>query len=102
MSTKAEKQPLTCPVCGAPIVKVTNSTLVKCSKNIYEHGESTGCGFLVDLKPKILKGQQITRDQFAAMLEGEAVEFKVGIGRIDPSRSTGYYFSVEFPENEMF
>lgn len=97
-----EKEPLKCPVCGAGILAVANTTLVKCEKNDYKDGQQHGCDFLIDLKPKVLKGQQITRDQVQKMLEGDTVEFKVGTGRIDPNKGSGYYFTVQFPENGYF
>lgn len=97
-----QKKALKCPSCGSPILKIANTNLVKCEKNLYEGGVQKGCDFIMDLKPKVLKGQQVTRDQLEQMLSGETIEFKVGTGHIDPTKANGFYFVVEFPENEVF
>lgn len=96
------KEALKCPACGSKILKVANTNLVKCENNLYENGVQKGCDFIMDLKPKVLKGQQVTRDQLGEMLNGETVGFKVGTGHIDPTKANGFYFVIEFPENEVF
>ena len=93
---------LKCPACAGAILKVSNTNLIKCEHNLYENGQHSGCDFIMDLKPKILKGQQITRDELQKMLKGETIKFKTCTGTIDPQKTSGFYFTVEFPENEVF
>lgn len=98
----ADVKPLLCPLCGSKIMAVAGTMYIKCEKNEYVDKQHFGCDFFMDLKPKVLKGQQITRNEIADMLEGKEVQFKVGKGRIDTTKPNGTYFPVAFPENVVF
>lgn len=96
------KEPLKCPVCQGGIIGIANTTRIRCEKGDWVDGQAVGCDFWMDRKPKILKGQEITRTEVEKMLKGEEVKFKVGTGRIDPAKPNGFYFVIEFPENGYF
>lgn len=96
------KNPLKCPLCGGGIKAITGTTFIKCEHGEYANGQASGCDFFVDLKPKILKGKSISRDQIAKMLSGETVNFGTGTGVIDKSKPYGNYFSYTRKEDEYF
>lgn len=93
-----------CPICGGGLKKVATNKgkeFIKCEHNgMLEEGKPTTCEFVIDMQPKILEKETLSKNDAILLLNGHRVKKSSGEFYIDgkPKVIEGkkYYIHFEF------
>lgn len=80
-----------CPICGEGLKKVISNKgkeFIKCAKNgMLEEGKPTTCEFVIDMQPKVLSKEVLTKNDALILLNGHRVK-----------KSNGEFFISDIPK----